>query len=234
MSCLIKNNAIFLHIPKTGGTFFRKIIEDLDLRVFDFGYEHADMERTIHSFKYYPANAFRSSFLLRKNIDSYAKECFKFCFVRNPYSWYESYWRFMYGLHWNNLNKYRPKNRFEIPVDNWNPINLLLPYANDDFNIFLENVLNAEPAFLTKLYARYTPQQHINYVGRLETMNYDASIIFTTLKIKFDKNIFEKTSRANESKTPKPIWSEELKNRVYDSELSIFKKYNYNRDGSAS
>lgn len=228
----MKNNAIFLHIPKTGGTFFRKVLDDLNLRVIDFGYEHADMERTINSFKYYPANAIRTSFLLRKNIDNYAKECFKFCFVRNPYSWYESYWRFMYGLHWKNLNNYRPKNRFKIPVDNWNPINLLLPYANDDFNIFLENVLNAEPAFLTKLYALYAKQPLINYVGRLENIEHDMAKIFETIELKFDKNIFGKTLRVNESKTPKPIWSNELKYRVYQSELNIFENYKYSCDGA--
>ncbi len=230
MSFLLKNNAVFLHIPKTGGTFFREIIEQLGLRVLNFGNEHADMERTLHSFKYYPIYAMRSSILLGKNIDVHANQCFKFCFVRNPYSWYESYWRFMYGLHWNNLNNYRPKRKFELLTDNWNPINLLLPYADDNFNVFLENVLSAEPAFLTKLYERYTPPQHINYVGKQETLKHDASMIFDMLEVRFDKNIFEKTGRINESKTPRPIWSEELKNRIYEAERSVFEKYKYDCD----
>ncbi|MCX6197893.1 MAG: sulfotransferase family 2 domain-containing protein [Bacteroidetes bacterium] len=232
MSTLFKSNAVFLHVPKTGGTFFRKIIVALDLRVFDFGYEHADMERTLHSFKHYPANAVRSSFLLRKNIDSHVKLCFKFCFVRNPYGWYESYWRFMQDINWNDLKAYRSKNKFGIYVDTWNPVNLLLPYANANFNVFIESVLNAEPGFLTKLYEQYADPLHINYLGRQETLEEDIKKIFDILKISYDKNIFEKTPRANESKTQKPIWSEELKNRVYDSERGVFEKYKYNRDGS--
>lgn len=229
MSILLKNNAVFLHIPKTGGTFLRKVIVAAGLRQLDFGYEHADMERVLHSFKYYPVNAIRTSFLLRKNIDTHVSKCFKFCFVRNPYSWYESFWRFMKEYDWTDFSNYRTKNRFGLPTDEWNPIDPIMHCASNNFDEFIQNVLNEQPGFVANLYDRYANPQYINFIGKQESIIEDSITIFERLGISVSENIFHEIGKVNESQIPKPVWDEQLKKRIYESEENAFTKYGYNK-----
>lgn len=202
------------------------------MRLLDFGYEHADMERTLHSFRYYPANAIRSSFLIRGNIDVHVADCFKFCFVRNPYGWYESFWRFMQDYDWSDFSNYRTKNRLGIPVDRWNPVSRLMKLADNDFNEFMRKVLNEEPAFLTKMYARYAPDKQINYIGKHETIIEDCLTVFQMLGYNVNLELFSHAGRVNESHSQRPIWKEKVKEMVYELEKSVFEKYGYAEDGS--
>ena len=232
MSSLLKCNAVFLHVPKTGGTFLRFFFERERMKLINFGYEHADMERALHSFKYYPANALKTSFLIGKNIDDKVKNSFKFCFVRNPYNWYESYWRFMMDYQWNDFATLRNKNKLGIKVDNWNPFSTLLPFANDDFNLFIKNVINNKPEFLTDLFNRYADPKHINYVGRYENLMDDVENIFNTLHVKFNKQHFANQEKFNFSKTAKPVWNETIKTQLYESEIEVFKRFGYDKAGN--
>ena len=45
MALLLKNNAVFLHIPKTGGTWVRSVLQEFDLVQGPLGHGHSDFER---------------------------------------------------------------------------------------------------------------------------------------------------------------------------------------------
>lgn len=66
------SGAIFLHVPKTGGTFIRNYFKETNLFIREIGYEHYNGQD------------------IRDNIDS--TEDLVFCFVRHPLTWYLSYW----------------------------------------------------------------------------------------------------------------------------------------------
>lgn len=231
MSCLVANNGVFLHVPKTGGMFFRRLAVAINIYRLDFGSAHANMERTLHNFKYYPLNALRTSLVLQKNIDRVARNSFKFCFVRSPYGWYESYWRFMQKHNWNDFAGYTNKGRFGIPHDQWNPLNELLQYGNSDFNRFMENVLTKQPGFVTGLYEGYATPGHINYVGHFETLLQDIKQILTHLKINYSEAVFSELGKINASETPRPVWDTQIKQQVYNVEKEAFEKYGYNQQG---
>ena len=89
MALILKNGAVFLHIPKTGGNWVTRILEELDLIDTEVPHKHADV---CHFFSQWSKQG-RGIFGGRLGRDrSQAKQDkpFMFCFVRNPLSWYES------------------------------------------------------------------------------------------------------------------------------------------------
>src|ERR1700692_4743238 len=106
MALLLKNGSVFLHIPKTGGTWITRVLERLDLIEVSFGKEHADFDRVFwHNRFYRDGKTLRQIF--RGKLGSprspvIPPDCFKFCFVREPLAWYESWWRYMQSLNWKS------------------------------------------------------------------------------------------------------------------------------------
>ena len=47
MSVLLKGGAVFLHIPKTGGSWVHKVLKDTGLSVGSFDHKHADFDRVL-------------------------------------------------------------------------------------------------------------------------------------------------------------------------------------------
>ena len=82
---LILQKAVFLHVPKTGGTWVREAIRAAGVSFEELlveGDQHADLS-------YCP------------RLDT-----FKFAFVRHPLSLYQSYWRFKVANQWDSLNPF--------------------------------------------------------------------------------------------------------------------------------
>ena len=90
MPVRLKNGSVFLHIPKTGGTWVKQILVQLDLAERDpvraeplpkiFGGKHAVSE-------------FNG---------------FAFCFIRHPLTWYESFFKYQTKIGWKNYSKSHP------------------------------------------------------------------------------------------------------------------------------
>ena len=47
MALLLKNGAVFLHIPKTGGNWVREVLGKLDLIESEIGHKHSDVDRVM-------------------------------------------------------------------------------------------------------------------------------------------------------------------------------------------
>lgn len=69
---------IFYHIPKTGGTYVRKVLQSLDAGFKEIGHIHCS-----------PLDIFGK-----------AGDKKSFCVVRHPLSWYESYYRYRVDNGW--------------------------------------------------------------------------------------------------------------------------------------
>jgi hypothetical protein len=82
---LILERAVFLHVPKTGGTWVRRALEHAGVDFHNFLVDndiHADLS-------YCPC-----------------PERFKFGFVRHPFGVYGSYWRFKMNAGWDPENPF--------------------------------------------------------------------------------------------------------------------------------
>ena len=74
-------------------------------------------------------------------------ECFRFCFVRHPGSWYESYFKYQTTVGWLKSNQLNP--------DGWHRWRGLDQCASDDFCTFVRNCIRWQPAYLTRMYEWY-------------------------------------------------------------------------------
>ncbi len=67
MSLLLKNGSVFLHIPKTGGTWTRQVLGRLGLIDAEVGLPHGDYERLFWYDRFYrDTKVFRN--LLRRRF----------------------------------------------------------------------------------------------------------------------------------------------------------------------
>ena len=96
MALLLKNNGVFLHVPKTGGIWVGQVLKNLGLVKAELGGPHQDFERYFWYDRFH-RDAKVSRNLLRRRLGILPRvdpKCFKFCFVREPLNWYESWWRY--------------------------------------------------------------------------------------------------------------------------------------------
>lgn len=124
-SRLVQADALFLHIPKTGGIWV----------------EHA---LTRSGVPIEPAEVI-GGVTYRHPVLSHLKDrlAFTFTFVRHPLSWYESWWKFMAG--WWPIH--------EPGV--WHPQRSLERCRSDDFSEFIRLCIEHEPGYVSRMYEWY-------------------------------------------------------------------------------
>lgn len=227
MATLLKGNAVFLHVPKTGGTFLRRLFVAMDLVRFNFGRDHGDMERTINVSGHYPGNHLLRSLQLGKNLDRHVGRCYKFCFVRNPFDWYESFWRFLQDHPGESFQPRKTRTRFGFKYDAWHPWTGLEQCADPDFNRFIKNVAGQFPGYLTQMFGWYADPRHIDFVGKHETLLEDIQVVFNHLKVAYDPAVVDTLGRVNESRAARPVWDRENRELIYRLEYPVFWRYGY-------
>lgn len=246
MALLLKCGAIFLHVPKTGGSWVTKVLEDQGLVRRRICHIHADMHqvlrylkvtKTIHHELLNYAKAFlsvkikqRIKGILQKNnqksvwpgqseqIDSTP---FIFCFVRNPFDWYESIWRYMNKWNWPNLG-----NPYD--VHDWHPKAMLNNLGDQSFNKFIGNIIDKRPGYITEMYGWYT-MPGINFIGKQEDLAVDLIAVLTQLNVKFDEGLIRSSKPVNVSKTKddKIIWDNALREDILKLEYVAMRRYGY-------
>jgi hypothetical protein len=226
MTSLLKNNAVYLHIPKTGGTWVYAVLTALGLVRARLGHEHADLLHAAwHDRFCSDAKLFRH--LLRRFARSSRApvamplDSFKFCFVREPIKWYESYWRFMQTMDWQAIGDEA------VPIK-WHPNAMLNGLGSPDFNTFMANVLRKRPGYVTEMYGWYTPP-NIDFVGKQENLTEDLAQALTLMKVDFDPAQLKAMPVINESpsKIPKPEWDPKLKRQTLLAEYAGYVRFGY-------
>lgn len=198
---IVKSNALFLHIPKTGGTWIERATQAAGIET---GPSKAISDVT-----------WRHS-LVSHYLDRYD---FIFTFVRHPLAWYESWWKFQTWLNWRD---------HEPGV--WHPQNILEKCASNDFSEFIRLCIRLEPAYITRLYEWYIgPEggEFVGFVGRYEHLADDLVQVFQMLSLEFDEVALRAQAPANVSLSPygEIRWDEELKMRILELEAPIIKRF---------
>ena len=205
MAILLKSGGLFLHVPKTGGNWVTEVLESNKLVFAHVAGKHAG-----------PAQLAPLEHLLEipRRYDRPNRASFRFCFVRHPLSWYES---------WYRMNVDRGWPEWATDEDAWNPSVELNGLGASTFDRFIENVLRHRPGFLARLYRFYAADAH--FVGRQEHLAEDLNAVLTLLHVEFDAAGLRRHPRANLGAPANVDLSRELHEALADAEHDAFSMY---------
>ena len=150
MALPLKTGWLFVHLPKTGGSWLRHVLRDA-------GFVADDDEEVDPGVAAWPVPASASSGMRRCHATARSighDPARSFCFVRHPLAWYRSLWA--HGAR-----------------DGWEHKEFVLDqYGCDDFLEFMDRCLRAFPTgFVSLLYRIYT--EGAGFVGRYERLEED-------------------------------------------------------------
>jgi hypothetical protein len=228
MGVLLKCGAVFLHIPKTGGRWVEEALKATGQTHRQLFHRHADMARVMHLKKF---EKFRLKQWLRDRLLGIPEQpmlgaTYRFCFVRNPLKWYESWWRYMENKNWKRWG-------CQGFAESWHPNSSLNGLGNHDFNQFIRNVVRARPGYVTELYSRYTDER-IDFIGKQESLVDDFIHVLKHLNVPFDEQQVRELAPVNVSPTPKERihWDPQLRQLVTRLEYPAMVRYGYSRDAT--
>ncbi|TWT89101.1 hypothetical protein Mal64_25930 [Pseudobythopirellula maris] len=215
MSLVLKNKAVFLHIPKTGGNWIREMLKELDLIDRQLGHKHADHARYLA--------AARSETGWRRRIQPSPKRPFTFCFVRNPLKWYESWFKYQSQPKWN----WRDWGDAKDP-DNWHACAMLNGLGGSDFNAFVERALDKRPGFVSEMFGWYDAPA-VDFVGRQENLREDFLKAIKAMGLEVDEDRVREFGKVGVS--PKPMerieWRDDVRRRAALCEYAGLVRYGY-------
>ena len=232
MALRLIDGSEFLHIPKTAGSWVTRVLEDNGLVAKRVSRKHATYDLNLFGertgsdkqlLRYgLRVGAARVKSLLRipgEGPDSPAR--FRFCFVRHPLSWYESWWRYMQGQNWNHWGR-QNSSRY------WDPDSLLNGLGSDDFNTFVANVVRARPGYVSELFYAYT-KPGISFIGKTETLCEDMLTVLNHLGFSVDSTALTRAGKENASaRSPDDlVWDNDLKRLVMQLELPALVHFDY-------
>jgi hypothetical protein len=214
MAILLKSGGLFLHVPKTGGQWVSEVLEANDLVFAHVGGQHAGaaqltpLERLLQTpHRYNKTN----------------RPLFKFCFVRHPLHWYES---------WYRQNVARGWPEYASDEESWSPTLELNGTGAATFNGFVENVLRQRPGFLSGMYDLYARDAH--FVGRHEHLVEDLSVVLTFLRATVNDERLRAHQPVNASEAVDVRLDRTLHQALEDAERDAFVRYGYAGEGTAS
>lgn len=238
MSLKLVDGSEFLHIPKTGGSWVAKVLTEQGLVQSANGHKHADFnwnlwqpgrqirrlsgsQMGLEALKLAAKRLCPATEGIRSDkCSAEEKVPFRFCFVRNPFSWYESWFNYMQGKEWRfwGLN---------ASYENWHPNSALNGLGSDNFEEFVRNVIRLLPGYVTEFFYSYA-KIGISYVGKNESLVEDLISVLNFLGLDFDETKLRESERENVSSKDRELrWSRELKDLVFISELPALIQYDY-------
>lgn len=189
MAIRILGKLLFLHVPKTGGSWITHLLK----------------------------NCYSGVGVARKHAtraDYGATPIFTAAFVREPLSWYESYWRFRGGANSGEWNTHYGRQPHILdPIDRC---------GSPSFDTFLENCLEHAPSYLTGMYAAYC--DHADFVGQYENLRVDTRKMLNIPGLVAEPGV-GLLPPINVSEAARPKWNFDLRNRIIDSEAAVYARY---------
>lgn len=228
MAVILRSGAVFLHAPKTGGSWVNAVLEDQGLVRTFVKPKHVSAYRFQEYARHHPELYLYYSLRHGPRWHAVTRGSFRFFFVRNPLSWYESIWRYMNGRGWEPFPE-RP-TRLSTP---WHPKTPLYRHASSDFNEFVAGVLRDSPGYVTNLY-NYYDAIPADFVGRQERLADDLVRVLTQLGERFDEDRIRSFPRINESgRSERVVWDPALRRLAERVEHAALARYGYLADEPA-
>lgn len=144
MALQLTNGDIFLHCPRTGGTYVTAVLRKLGLVAGGIGNKH-DCPGVV------PINMIARHYV----------------FIRHPLPWIRSVWSWQVAHDWPTWPK-------SVPGRWWHPfreLNDTPPDARDDFGYFIEWVARSIPGFASRTFVKFAdwPCSHVLCTDRMST-----------------------------------------------------------------
>lgn len=233
MAYQLINGAQFLHIPKTGGSWVRSFLDENHLLAQKRGHAHTDYDHNLlHDWIAFSGKGHLKKALNRarlnlfpSSIDSSPHEneqhIFRFCFVRHPLTWYESWWKF-------NMQKGWKEWGVQNSAKSWHVNSILNGLGDPDFNQFVRNVVHARPGYVSELYFAFT-KPGISFIGRTENLRADLMYVLDLLELAYDRERIQQKPKKNVS-SPGEFdieWEPQLKRTVMLLELPALLHFGY-------
>lgn len=193
---LIIKKGMFVHLPKTGGSFLRKVLTTF----------HQDAQD-------YKAKGWHRKLDVVK--EEFEHE-FSFSIVRHPITWYESAWKHTKavktaGIGWGNEN---------------HPLSDLEPLYDPDFSKFIDNVIEKVPGYYSKALEDYIGEDYngVDFIAKTETLYFDAVKIMERLGIKYNMDTVLKSPKFQ--RLDNTInWKEGQKEKILELENRVIKHF---------
>ena len=194
---IINDKIVYIHYPKTGGTFMRTILK-----------KYADCKNVLGGHQSSDHFPLRDLPLEHQDKPVYAT-------VRDPLSWYESAWKFLRD--WTKSSKFGENSP--------NPLAPLEKHFNPNFNTFIINCLKHLPGYYSNSFSEYFSNSDIKPIWiQTEMLTYDLIYHMRFWEIEFDaKDIIK--SQKHGAREAKIIWNPDLKSRIIDCDYKIYEKY---------
>lgn len=207
VALILNNGSVFLHVPKTGGSWVTSVLHDAGLVQREATKMHADLDRF-------------AMWIASKNYRPGGR--FLFCFVRNPVTWYESWFRFMSqpGIGW------RDWGAVDSGFVGWHPNVMLNGVAHGDFDAFVRDVMRRRPGYATEMMGWYT-KPSISFVGRQETLRDDLIEALGRTGIRIDEDRVRSAAPVLVSDAAPVVWDPKLKEEMARLEYAGLVRYGY-------
>ena len=225
MALLLRNGAVFLHIPKTGGSWVRAVCQKQGLAIGQFGHMHANYEHAARYWIQYPDH-YASLAVRTMNIRPVRiGDAFVFCLVRHPLSWIESWWNYNNRRGWPRFSQGQSRMR------RWHPtaeLERYRPLPDAGFDGFLRFVIDETPAFVSRMYAGYAPP-HVAFVGKFENIVADVTTALDRAGMRVDRGVLDAIAPVNVSsrRDSAPVWPEDLRRKIVELEAPALDAYGY-------
>lgn len=218
MAELLRNGAVFIHVPKCGGNWVRAALRDQRLWRCRIGFKHSTPAHIDDVWRFH-RRQFLKHLPTRPDVTPRKlRRAYKFCFVRNPVTWYESWWKFMAG-DWHPWEAGR-----------WHPQRPIDDCGDDDFNRFVENVLRTRPGYVSEMYDWYA--RGVDFVGRTENLTDDLRRALAGCGLDVDVEALHRVPAENVSEPRRglPRWDPYVLERLVASEREAIEVHGYERE----
>jgi hypothetical protein len=209
-------NSIFIHIPKTGGTWVTSALNRAGL--------HKQPMQHLAIFKRLVINKHDSIHKLLE-LRPKLKGLKTFAFVRNPVTWYQSRWSCNYNRFFFMNPHEHPNPGVKLPV-----IAIKTKKEYDDFNVYISRVLKQQPRCFVRQMKRYLGEDYgwLDYVGKFENLQEDLVTALTMFGEEFDPEVIRATKAINESDDKLDRrWDEKLLQKVIYTHSDFMSRFGY-------
>lgn len=226
MALELIDGSLFLHVPKTGGSWVSAMLSEQGLVRHEIGHKHADYIHLSSKLAVRKPPRSRIKNFLRRGGELLPpsevdiEDRFTFCFVRHPATWYESWFTYMTK---NNWRKWGLDGRRRV----WHPNSMLDGLGATEFGRFVRNCVDARPGYVSEMFGWYT-MPGISFVGKQEQLVDDLIAVLRMRGFTFDEAAIRAAERINTSRGDVAIaWPEGLREEVVRLEVAALMRYGY-------